>query len=61
MHVNAYPECNKNALEWTREFKEYGYVLEYKTPLISIGTRILRSDFLKVARYSSQEMVRLET
>jgi len=37
VHVNAYPECTKNALKWTREVKEYGYVLEYKALLISIG------------------------
>jgi len=37
VHVNAYPECTKNALKWTREVKEYGYVLEYKALLISTG------------------------
>jgi len=33
----------ENAFKRTSDFKEYGYLLEYKAMLISIGTRILEA------------------
>jgi len=41
MSVRA-QNARKNALQWTSEFKQYRYVLEYKALLISVGTRFLR-------------------